>query len=209
VKDHSAATFERQLAESRALLGRRLDLYQIHSVTPDSPALANRNLRDKLAGLAAEGVSIGLTTSGPDQSAVVRAALAVLVDGDPLFTSVQCTYNVLETSAAAALAEAHDAGCAVIVKEALANGRLAGGGFPSLDRFADEMGLTPAAVALATVLHQPWADIVLSGAVTRAQLVDNVGASAVRLDTERSAALATLAEPAPVYWQNRALLPWR
>ena len=36
VKDHSLAAFERQRAESQALLGDRLDLYQIHSLTPDS-----------------------------------------------------------------------------------------------------------------------------------------------------------------------------
>src|SRR5919202_890972 len=44
VKDHSLATYERQRAETDALLGDRLDLYQIHSVTPDSPALTDKEL---------------------------------------------------------------------------------------------------------------------------------------------------------------------
>src|SRR4051794_33417836 len=39
VKHHDAATFRRQLAETRALLGDRLSLYQIHSATPDSGVL--------------------------------------------------------------------------------------------------------------------------------------------------------------------------
>jgi len=36
VKEHSLAMFTTQLAQSRALLGDRLTLYQVHSLTPDS-----------------------------------------------------------------------------------------------------------------------------------------------------------------------------
>lgn len=126
VKDHSLATYLRQRAETDALLGDRLDLYQIHSVTPDSPALTDKELHARLAALAADGVSVGLSTSGPGQSEAIRAALTVTVDGEPLFRTVQATYNALETSAGPALAEAHAAGLTVIVKEAMANGRLAG-----------------------------------------------------------------------------------
>jgi aryl-alcohol dehydrogenase-like predicted oxidoreductase len=125
-KDHSVATFERQVAETRALLGGRLDLYQIHSVTPESSALTDAALHRRLAGLAAEGVTIGLSVSGPGQGAAIEAALEVEVDGVPLFRAVQATWNLLEPSAGPALAAAHDAGLTVIVKEALANGRLAG-----------------------------------------------------------------------------------
>ncbi|MGC5412645.1 aldo/keto reductase, partial [Streptomyces sp. DT225] len=57
-KDHGLAAFERQRAETAALLGDRLDLYQIHSVTPDSPALADKELHARLAELAAQGVSV-------------------------------------------------------------------------------------------------------------------------------------------------------
>ncbi|TKA06626.1 aldo/keto reductase [Actinacidiphila oryziradicis] len=208
VKDHSTATYDRQVAETRELLGERLDLYQIHSVTPDSPALTDRALHDRLADLAAEGVTIGLSTSGPEQPAAIRAALAVTVDGIPLFSSVQSTYNLLEPSAGAALAEAHDAGCSVIVKEAMANGRLAQPGSPVLDRLAADTGATPDALALAAVLHRPWADIVLSGAATAGQLASNLAASAVRLDADQLGLLAALAEPASDYWRYRAALPW-
>jgi aryl-alcohol dehydrogenase-like predicted oxidoreductase len=202
-------TYDRQLAETRALLGKRLDLYQIHSVTPDSPALTDRELHDRLADLAAEGVKIGFSTSGPAQAEAIRAALAITVDGLPLFSSVQSTYNLLEPSAGPALAEAHDAGCTVIVKEGMANGRLARTAPGSvLARVAAEAGATPDAVALAAVLHHRWADLVLSGAATVSQLAGNAGAAAVRLDDERSARLATLAEPAGAYWSHRADLPW-
>ncbi len=130
VKDHSAATYERQRAETAGLLGERLDLYQIHSVTPDSPALTDKELHAELAEAAAEGLTVGFSTSGPAQADAIRAALAVTVDGAPLFRTVQSTYNVLETSAGPALAEAQDAGLTVIVKEGMANGRLAGGHAP-------------------------------------------------------------------------------
>ncbi|MFE1342052.1 aldo/keto reductase, partial [Streptomyces sp. NPDC058733] len=126
VKDHSLATYERQRAETEALLGDRLDLYQIHSVTPDSPALADKDLHARLAEAAARGVTVGFSTSGPAQADAIRAALAVTVDGEPLFGTVQSTFNLLETSAGPALAEAHAAGLTVIVKEGMANGRLAG-----------------------------------------------------------------------------------
>ncbi len=115
VKDHGLATYERQRAETDALLGDRLDLYQIHSVTPDSPALTDKDLHARLAEAAAQGLTVGFSTSGPAQADAIRAALAVTVDGEPLFRTVQSTYNVLETSAAPALAEAHDAGLTVIV----------------------------------------------------------------------------------------------
>lgn len=134
VKDHSLATYERQRAETAELLGDRLDLYQIHSVTADSPALTDKELHARLAALAAEGVSVGLSTSGPAQADAIRAALAVTVDGEPLFRTVQATYNALETSAGPALADAHAAGLTVIVKEAMANGRLAGTEAPAVVR---------------------------------------------------------------------------
>ncbi|HZG02439.1 MAG TPA: aldo/keto reductase [Streptomyces sp.] len=211
VKDHGVATFERQLAETRALLGDRLGLYQIHSVTPGSTALTDTALHRRLADLAAEGVTVGLSTSGPAQGDAIRAALEVTVDGEPLFRSVQATWNPLEPSAGPALAEAHDAGRTVIVKEALANGRLLLPGTPPyavLEPIARDTGTSCDAVALAAALHQPWADVVLSGAVTTRQLADNLRAADVRLDGDRLARIAALAESPDAYWSHRSRLPW-
>ncbi|MEV8070904.1 aldo/keto reductase [Streptomyces sp. NPDC085995] len=209
VKDHGLATYERQRAETAALLGDRLDLYQIHSVTPDSPALADKELHARLAEAAARGVTIGFSTSGPAQADAVRAALAVTVDGEPLFRTVQSTYNALETSAGAALAEAHDAGLAVIVKEGMANGRLAGRKAPeALRAVARETGLGCDAVALALILRRPWADVVLSGAATVDQLASNLHAAAVDLDDDQAARLDALAEEPHAYWEHRGRLPW-
>ncbi|WP_112467777.1 aldo/keto reductase [Streptomyces triticisoli] len=209
VKDHSLAAYERQRAETAELLGDRLDLYQIHSVTPDSPALADKELHARLAEAAAQGLTIGFSTSGPDQADAVRAALAVTVDGERLFRTVQSTYNALETSAEPALAEAHDAGLTVIVKEGMANGRLAEPYAPEpLKAVAQETGLGCDAVALALVLRRPWAGVVLSGAATLGQLASNLHAPAVDLDEEQLTRLDALAEDPRTYWQRRGQLPW-
>ncbi|MGW3208035.1 aldo/keto reductase [Streptomyces sp. NPDC001135] len=209
VKDHSLAAYERQRAETDALLGDRLDLYQIHSVTPESPALTDKDLHARLAEAAAQGLTVGFSTSGPAQADAVRAALAVTVDGEPLFRTVQSTYNVLETSAAPALAEAHDAGLTVIVKEGMANGRLAAPHAPqALRTVAEETSLGCDAVALAWILRQPWVGVVLSGAATVTQLASNLHAPAVDLDADRLTRLATLAEDPHAYWERRGQLPW-
>jgi aryl-alcohol dehydrogenase-like predicted oxidoreductase len=175
------------------LLGDRLDLYQIHSVTPASSALRDGELHRRLADLAERGVVVGLSTSGPAQAEVIRSALRVRVDGQPVFRSVQATWNLLEPSVGPALAEAHDAGCLVIVKEALANGRLA---------IREGVGDT---VALAAALHWPWAGIVLSGAATADQLASNLRAETLTVDPAR---WRDLAVPGTRYWQERSQLPW-
>ncbi|MGW1716319.1 aldo/keto reductase [Streptomyces sp. NPDC002156] len=209
VKDHSLPTYERQRAETDHLLGARLDLYQIHSLTPESPALSDKELHARLAEAAEQGLTVGFSTSGPAQADTIRAALAVTVDGEPLFRTVQSTYNALETSAGPALAEAHDAGLTVIVKEGMANGRLAAGQAPDAVRtIAEETGLGADAVALALVLRQPWAGVVLSGAATAAQLASNLHAAVVDLDDDQLSRLAALVEEPRAYWERRGQLPW-
>jgi aryl-alcohol dehydrogenase-like predicted oxidoreductase len=204
VKRHDLATFERQLAESRALLGDRLRLYQVHSLTPDSPLLTDRPLLDALAALRDGGVEVGVSTSGPRQADAVERALELSAGGARLVTSVQATWNLLEPSAGPALAAAHATGCRVVVKEAVANGRLAGSEAPpALAAVAERYGAGPDAVAIGAVLAQPWCDVVLSGAVTLRQLASN--AAAVSFAPEQ---LAGLAEPAEDYWATRSRRGW-
>ncbi|MFI8966439.1 aldo/keto reductase [Streptomyces sp. NPDC053493] len=213
VKEHSPAVFDRQIEETRAALGRNPDVYLVHSVTPDSPALTDPALHARLADLAAEGVRVGLSTSGPAQGDTIRAALTARVAGRPLFTAVQCTWNLLEPSAGPALAEAHEAGLLVVVKEAMANGRLAGRnatgpGTAALRAVAARTGAGGDAVALAAAAAQPWADLVLSGAATRDQLASNLTAASLALAPEDLERLTALAEPAEAYWRTRSALAW-
>jgi len=210
VKSHDRETFERQLTESLALLDGRLRLYQIHSLTPDSPLLEDRPLLRRLSALRDDGIEVGVSTSGPRQAETIRRLLDVAVDGRRLVTSVQATWNVLEPSAGPALAEAHAHGLRVVVKEALANGRLTARS-PDVDELsaiASRHGVGVDAVAIAAALAQPWSDVVLSGAVTTDQLTSNAAARASRLTPDELATLSTLAEPPVDYWEARSRRPW-
>jgi aryl-alcohol dehydrogenase-like predicted oxidoreductase len=204
VKDLSVATLRRHLGESRELLEANLRLYQIHSATMESGVLDDAGVLEELARLRDCGLAIGLTVTGPRQAETIERAIEL---GG--FDTVQATWNLLERSAGAALAAAHDAGMGVIVKEALANGRLTSPrAVPGLDEAAREVASTPDAVALAAVLAQPWADVVLSGAATPEQLRGNLAALAVDLDAERLEPLDAIAEDPSDYWETRAALPW-
>ena len=208
VKEHTLPRFRTQLAETREILGEHLALYQVHSLTADSPLLDDTALQAALAGLGAEGVRVGFSTSGPDQADVVRRGLALRVDGAPVFTAVQSTWNLLEPSVGSALVEAHDAGALVLVKEALANGRLAVDAPGAVADAAARHGVGPDAVALAAALALTPADVVLSGAADPAQLSANLAATVVDLDARERAALEALAEEPAEYWGHRSSLPW-
>jgi aryl-alcohol dehydrogenase-like predicted oxidoreductase len=64
------------------------------------------------------------------------------------------------------------------------------------------------AIALASCLVQPFADVVLSGAVTAEHVQGNVNSFLLNLDGEAMTRLAALAEPAQSYWATRKNLPW-
>jgi aryl-alcohol dehydrogenase-like predicted oxidoreductase len=195
VKDHSLANLERQWAESRALLHDRLDLYQIHSATLESGVLDDKAVLGRLARLKDEGVRVGLSLSGPRQKETLEKAL-----GLRLFDAVQATFNLLETSVGPMLLRAHDAGLFVIVKEGMANGRLLE--VDEARREAERLGVGTDAVALAFILQQPFADLVLSGAATVEQVRQNAASLSIRVE------LPDVAEPPEVYWQKRSRMPW-
>ncbi len=212
VKDHSLAALCRQIGETRALLGSRLNLYQVHSATLESGILDDRAVLSELIRLGSEGLVIGLTVSGPRQAEVIRRALSVEVEGTNPFRSVQASWNLLEPSAGPALAEAHDAGWGVLVKEALANGRLTSRNLEPrmrpLQEIAGEHGTTFDAVAIAAALANPWAGVVLSGAATLDQLSSNLRALDISLTPDEIKRLGAIAEPPDRYWGERGALPW-
>jgi aryl-alcohol dehydrogenase-like predicted oxidoreductase len=164
-------------------------------------------------------VRVGFSTSGPAQSEVIERALQLR---DSPFSAVQATWNLLEPSAGPALEAANEARWLVVVKEVLANGRLTGGGngqdapdardhraedaeARDAEALADADGQPLEGLAVGAAVAQSWADIVLSGAVTRAQLRGNTRARVPALPQER---LTTLARPAPEYWAARSARSW-
>jgi aryl-alcohol dehydrogenase-like predicted oxidoreductase len=207
VKDLSVVTLRRQAIESCVRLGRRPFPYQIHSATVESGVFEDRMVISELARMREGGWELGFTTSGPRQADAIRRGLEIEIDGEPLFSSVQSTWNVLEPSAGPALSEVRRRGCAVLIKEALANGRLAAEDGP-LTAVAARLGTTPDRVALAAALHQFWVDVVLSGAVTTDQAQSNAAALDLSLTPDDLAELGELVQPAERYWAERAELPW-
>ena len=217
-KELSRARFAQQLGESRTHLGPHLALYQIHSATAESGCLEDVSLLTALVAARRAGAyrAVGLTLSGPTSARALALARTARVDGEQVFDVVQATFNCLEPSLAAPLAAAHDAGLGVIVKEALANGRLTPANtrpedaslVRALDATAARLGRGIDQLALAFVLAQPFVDVVLSGAATAAQLASHVAAPSLTLDTATLATLTALAESPTHYWQTRATLRW-
>ena len=216
IKDHTLPVLRRQIAESRDHLGDYLKLYQIHSATLDSGVLDDRGVLEELAKLRDEGLVIGLSLSGPGQAATLRRAVTIEIGGRPLFRAVQATWNLLTREAGAALVEAHEAGMGVIIKEALANGRLTerndDKAFAPQRRLLAEVAAEAQTgldgVSLAAVLAQPWVDVVLSGAARPEHLAANLKALDVEWRDRFDARLAELVEPAEQYWQTRSGLAW-
>ena len=218
IKDHSLATFTRQIAESLERLDGYLSRYQIHSVTAESKTLDDDALIDAIARLREKGIAAGITTSGAGQAVAIRKCLNVRRDGQRVFDSVQATWNLLERGAEGALIEARDTGMTVVIKEALANGRLTQANLETdvalspliarLKAIAQSQSTALETLALATALARPWADIVLSGAATVDQLTSNVNASAFRLDTGVERELKKISMTSDDYWRARSGFAW-
>ena len=190
--------------------GGYLNLYQIHSATLESGVLEDKAVLDYLVELREQhGLRLGLSLSGVAQSETLKRAAATGV-----FDAVQATFNVLEQSAGDALLEAHrDYGMEVIVKEAMANGRvLSGRCGEALTTAANSRGCSPDALALALVVGQPFQPLVLSGAVTEGQIRSNTDAMALAEDIsgagEMDALLESLRMSPEDYWQERSGLTW-
>lgn len=211
VKDHSLTTLRRQMGESSTLLGHWLKLYQIHSATLESGVLDKADVLDELARLRDGGMVIGLSVSGPQQAAILEKAMSIVRGGAPVFGSVQATWNLLERSAGPVLAEAHRAGWLVIVKEGLANGKLTGRGQPEdspLVQRSRQRQESIDTLALAAILAQPWADIVLSGAASVSHWKSNLAAMACRWSAADEADTESMRPEAADYWQQRSRLAW-
>ena len=212
VKDHSAAHLRQQWPESDDLVGSYLRLYQVHSATFDSGILESAATHEALAELKRDkGWALGLSVSSPAQGDVVDAALKIKVDGERLFDAVQATYNIFEQAPGPSLTAAHAQGCTIIVKEAMANGRVLSNA--ALLKHAAELDCSPDALALACVLAQPFEPHVLSGAVTAGQVASNLGAISVaeRLKADPELLKRIMGETrqdSEAYWAERGALAW-
>ena len=216
IKDHSAELLSQQWEDSKTKLDPYLRLYQIHSATQESGVLNNQEVLKKLHLIKQSGTFIGLSVSGPNQNRTILEALDIKFDGVRLFDAVQATWNLLEQSATPALQAARKEGVGVIIKEALANGRLTDKNLEPdfedkiyLFEFHEkQLGTTIDALALSAALNQPWADVVLSGAATSDQLKSNIKAITVNWTDQMDSEVSFMKEESKTYWKIRSELPW-
>jgi aryl-alcohol dehydrogenase-like predicted oxidoreductase len=166
-----------QAARSLQLLGlERIELYQLHRIDPQVP------LDDQLGALVelqAEGKigRIGLSeVSVPE----IEAARAIT----PIVT-VQNRYNLSDRSAEPVLDYCEREGIGFIPWFPMATGRLARRGGP-LRRIAEELGATPAQLALAWLLQRSPVLLPIPGTSTVAHLEENVGAALIGLTPDQA-----------------------
>jgi len=216
VKEHSLSKLNEQWGVSKALLPH-LKVYQIHSATLDTGVLENKSVLDQLAFLKAEhNIKMGITTTGANQVEVIKKALDIEIEGQALFDAFQVTYNVLDQS----LKDISDVlvreGKSIIVKEALANGRLfRNKNYPHytdlydlLESLAVKYDVGVDAIALNFCVATIPESIVLSGAANKKHLEDNVKMATFKLNDEDISALSKFKIDERSYWEERKRLGW-
>ena len=211
-KDHSAAFLKQQWVETRLNLGKNIDLYQIHSVTPESNVLNDRNVLNELQNIKKSGIEIGISTSGPSQAETIKKLLEIN-KVENLFTFIQCTINILEQSCQQILIEASESKINIIAKEVFANGRLSAANkefhqkeILILRNLALDLNLSLEELSLIWAYQQKYINIVLTGAATVEQLQSNIDAISKKdLTLPNLLELGTSKES---YWQSRKSLKW-
>jgi aryl-alcohol dehydrogenase-like predicted oxidoreductase len=165
----------------------RIDLFQLHRIDPNVP------LEDQL------GVLVDLQQEGKirhiGMSEVSLAELRRARELAPI-ASVTNEYNLAKRSAEDVLDYAEAEGLAFIPWFPMAMGKLAEPGGP-LDAIANDLGATPAQVALAWLLRRSPAMIPIPGTSSVAHLEENVAAAALRLSDEDFVALSHKVGPPP------------
>ena len=216
VKEHSLSKLNQQWETSKKFLPY-LNIYQIHSATLDSGVLENEAVLDRLYELKNKyKITIGLSTSGEYQNEIVKKALSIQVNNEPLFNSFQVTYNVFNQHLLDIMKLLSKLDKKLIIKEALANGRVfPNDKFPNynniylvLDALATKykVGIDAIALRFCEETIKPYA--VLSGASIGSHLISNLEVSKFELLESEIKLLKSLAVSPKAYWEERQLLEW-
>lgn len=216
VKEHSLAKLKQQWQISKKLQPA-LKIYQVHSATFESGILENNEVLQQLYQIKKEtGIQIGITTSGANQAEIIAAALKIKVNNVDLFDSYQVTYNILEQSTHVILKQLLQLKKTVIIKEALANGRIFKNTqfnqyqklYNFLETLAVKYQVGIDAVALRFVMDYLEPTYVLSGAFSKQQLEQNIKAQKIKLNKEEITALKSFKIAPEAYWEERNKLVW-
>lgn len=216
VKEHSLEKLIEQWQVSKKL-EPQLKIYQVHSATFESGILENKEVLKRLYEIKKEtGLQIGITTSGTNQSEIIEAALKIKVENEDLFDSIQVTYNIFEQSTQAILKHLLQLGKTVIIKEALANGRIFKNEkfshykklYMVIDSLAKKYRVGTDAIALRFIMDNLEPTYLLSGASSIDQLEQNIKAYSFKLDKEELKVLQSFKTDSQKYWKERNELSW-
>ena len=210
IKEHSLTKLNEQWQVSKHLIPA-LKIYQVHSATLESGILKNTDVLNRLHEIKQEfGLTIGISTSGVNQNDIIREALKVNINNQPLFDSFQVTYNVLEQSTFSILKALKQLNKTIIIKEALANGRIFNDkvSINHLRTISKKYSVGVDAIALRFIMDYLQPDYVLSGASNTNQLEENLKALRFKLTEEELTSLSTLKLNTEHYWTERSELEW-
>jgi aryl-alcohol dehydrogenase-like predicted oxidoreductase len=216
VKEHSLSKLNEQWETSKAFASH-LKVYQIHSATIETGVLKNDSILNRLAMLKHEyGLQIGVTTTGTNQTEVIKKALDIEVEGHALFDAFQVTYNILDQSLETISNVLTQQGKRVVIKEALANGRLFRNRnynhykelYTTLEKLAKKHKIGTDAIALKFCQQNMQKSIVLSGASNSEHLESNLKMKTISLSQEELRELKNHSIQANNYWLERKKLIW-
>jgi aryl-alcohol dehydrogenase-like predicted oxidoreductase len=216
IKEHSLSKLNEQWDTSKAFASH-LKVYQIHSATIETGVLKNDSILNRLAMLKHEyGLEIGITTTGTNQTEVIKKALDIEVEGHALFDTFQVTYNILDQSLETISNVLTKQGKKIIIKEALANGRLFRNRnynhykelYTTLEKLAKKHKIGTDAIALKFCQQNMQKSIVLSGASNSEHLESNLKMKTISLSQEELRELKNHSIPASNYWLERKKLIW-
>jgi len=216
IKEHTLTKLNEQWEVSKALLPN-LKIYQIHSATLDSGVLQNSEVYSRLYELKKEHhLKIGITSSGTEQVKIIDEAQKITLGGEDLFDSYQVTFNIFEQSCFDILKQLLVKGKTIIIKEALANGRVfRSNNFPEhqpvydyMEQLSNKYAVGIDAIAIRFIIDALEPSIILSGGSNTIQIEQNLKALEFKLDNEDVLMLKSFAVSTKNYWQERSNLAW-
>lgn len=216
VKEHSLEKLKEQWEVSKQFLPH-LKVYQIHSTTFETGVLENKPVLDYLDFLKnTHHIKMGITTTGANQVDVIKSALNVEVNGEPLFDVYQVTYNMLDQSLKAVFSLLAKNNKSIVIKEALANGRVfRNKNYPNhdemyqvLERLASQYHVGVDAICLQYAAQTIPGSVVLSGASDSAQLQENLKLNTFILSDLELEELSSFKADPSQYWEERKELQW-
>lgn len=210
LKEHSLEKLNEQWANSSNLY-KNIGIYQIHSATLDSGVLENEAIIERLFELKNKhNIKIGLSSTGENQKEIITKALSIKNNNQELFDSFQVTYNLLDQSIFDIKEQLKNK--QIIVKEALANGRILQKNFNKnleyLELLAKKYNVGIDAIALRFIIDSLEPFSVLSGASQITHIKENLKAIDFYLSKEEIEQLKTTKQTTEEYWQIRKKLTW-